>query len=69
MKFQLVENWTASWKWISMQTSAGIIVLNTYALMFPQTWANSVHIVTVILGALTMYGRIIQQAPVEKKDE
>jgi hypothetical protein len=69
MKIQLIAGWSSSWKWISMQTAAIITVLNTFALSFPPSWSPEVHIVTVVLGAVTMYGRIIQQVPTEKKDE
>lgn len=50
-----------------MQTAAAITVLNTFALSFPATWSNTIHIITVILGALTMYGRIIQQSSTGNK--
>lgn len=67
MKIQLIANWNNSWKWLSMQTAAIITVLNTFALSFPDSWSQGVHLATVILGALTMYGRIIQQTSTEDK--
>lgn len=59
----LIYNWNDSWKWISMQTAAGVTVLNTFALSFPVSWSNYVHVASAILGAMSMYGRLIQQTP------
>lgn len=61
MSFHLVENWNDSWKWISMQASAAVIVLNTFALSFPHEWAPYVNAINVLLSASAMYGRLIQQ--------
>jgi hypothetical protein len=61
VKIHLVANWNDSWKWISMQTAAAVIVLNTFALSFPPSWSNYVHGASAVLGALSMYGRLIQQ--------
>lgn len=67
MKIQLIANWNSSWKWLSMQTAAAVTVLNTFALSFPVSWSQDVHIVTIVLGVITMYGRIIQQTPPQDK--
>ncbi len=63
MSLHLVENWNDSWKWISMQASAAVIVLNTFALSFPHNWAPYVNAANVLLSASAMYGRLIQQTP------
>ncbi len=59
----LIWNWNDSWKWISMQASAGVVVLNTFALSFPHSWAPYVNGANVALAATAMYGRLIQQTP------
>lgn len=59
----LIPNWNDSWKWISMQGAAAVTVLNTFALSFPHDWSHYVNVTTAVLGALTMYGRLIQQTP------
>jgi len=66
---KLVDNWNDSWKWISMQTAALVTVLNTSALAFPQTWAHYVQTASAVFGAMTMYGRLIQQTPQPPKSE
>lgn len=63
---KLVDNWQTSWRWISMQTSAAVMVLNTTALAFPPTWAPYIQASSAILGGLTMYGRLVSQ---EKTDD
>jgi hypothetical protein len=63
MNFHLIWNWNDSWKWISMQTAALVTVLNTSALAFPHEWAHYVQTASAVLGAATMYGRLIQQTP------
>lgn len=60
---KIIENWNDSWKWISMQGAAAVTVLNTFALSFPHNWAPYVNTITALLGAATMYGRLIQQTP------
>ena len=66
MTFHLVYNWTDSWKWMSVQTGALVTVLNSTALAFPPGWEHYVQGVSAMLGALTMYGRLIQQTPVQQ---
>ena len=59
----LVWNWNDSWKWISMQASAAVVVLNSFALAFPAEWGKTIHISSAVLGAAAMFGRLIQQTP------
>lgn len=66
MNITILPNWTDSWKWISMQGAAAVTVLNTFALSFPPDWSHYVQVSTAVLGALTMYGRLIQQTPENK---
>ena len=61
----LVANWNDSWKWFSQQAAAAVVVLNTFALSFPASWSNYVHASSAVLGALALYGRLIQQTPPE----
>jgi hypothetical protein len=63
VNFHLVWNWNDSWKWISMQCGAAVIVLNTFALSFPHNWAPYVNTLNVVLAACAMFGRLIQQTP------
>jgi len=58
-----VENWKDCWRWISMQGAAAITALNTLALSLPPEWAHRIQVATAVLGAATMYGRLIQQSP------
>lgn len=66
---KIVDNWNDSWRWISMQGAAAVTVLNTFALSFPQEWSRYINIATAVLGAMTMYGRLIQQQPQPPKSE
>ncbi len=67
MNLTLLPNWNEAWKWFSIQGAAGVTVLNTFALTFPHNWAPYVQTATAVLGAMTMYGRLIQQSPENKQ--
>lgn len=68
---QLIANWQQSWKFISMQASAAVTTLSVTWIALPAD-IRTPHLQTAeewivaALGAIAMFGRLIQQTPETK---
>lgn len=67
---KLVDNWQQSWKWLSMQASAAVTTISVTWIALPVD-IRSPRLQTAeewtiaALGAMAMFGRLINQTPVE----
>jgi hypothetical protein len=65
---KLIDNWAQSWRWLSMQCSAAVTTLSVTWIALPADirtpQLQTVEEWTVAaLGALAMFGRLVQQSP------
>jgi len=72
MKF--VDNWSDSWRWISMQCAALVTTISATWLVVPADYKttlanNVVSLIIALLGGAAMFGRLIQQTPQPPKSE